>query len=62
MTTPRTVALINRVMREPRGRGFNRIPARTVQIQFLFSLLPGIGLPRRAGSRHGPAAPPRENG
>ncbi len=36
--------LINRFAHEPRGRGFNRILAQTVQIQFLFSLLLSLGL------------------
>jgi len=41
---PATLALIHRFLREPPGRGFNRILVRTVQIQVLFSLLLSVGL------------------
>ncbi|HUI96574.1 MAG TPA: 1,4-dihydroxy-2-naphthoate octaprenyltransferase [Xanthobacteraceae bacterium] len=41
---PPTLVLIYRFVREPPGRGFNRIMVRTVQIQVLFSLLLAIGL------------------
>ena len=41
---PLALALIYRFMREPQGHGFNRILVWTVQIQFLFSLLLGIGM------------------
>ena len=41
---PLTGLLIDRFVREPRGRGFNRILAQTVQIQGLFSLLLALGL------------------
>jgi 1,4-dihydroxy-2-naphthoate octaprenyltransferase len=44
ITLPLTLALIYRFMREPRGRGFNRILVWTVQIQMLFSLLLSAGL------------------
>ena len=44
ITLPLTVALIYRFMREPRGRGFNRILVWTAQVQCLFGLLLGIGL------------------
>jgi 1,4-dihydroxy-2-naphthoate polyprenyltransferase len=36
---PLAVILIYRFMREPLGRGYNRILVRTVQMQFLFGLL-----------------------
>ena len=41
---PLTLVLIYRFMREPPGRGFNRILVWTVQIQLLFSLLLSVGL------------------
>jgi len=41
---PLTLALIYRFMREPAGRGFNRILVQTVYMQFLFSLLLTVGL------------------
>jgi len=41
---PPAVALIYFFLREPPGRGFNRILLQTVRIQLLFSLLLGIGL------------------
>jgi len=41
---PLVVVLIHRFAREPRGPGFNRILAQTVQIQVLFSLLLCLGL------------------
>jgi 1,4-dihydroxy-2-naphthoate octaprenyltransferase len=41
---PLTLALIARFVREPPGRGFNRILVWTVQIQVLFSLLLAAGL------------------
>jgi len=41
---PAALVLIYRFLREPPGRGFNRILARTVQIQVLFSLLLSAGL------------------
>ena len=41
---PPAVALIYRFMREPRGRGFNRILIWTVQIQLLFGTLLSAGL------------------
>ena len=41
---PPTLGLIYRFMREPSGRGFNRILVWTVQIQLLFSLLLSTGL------------------
>jgi 1,4-dihydroxy-2-naphthoate octaprenyltransferase len=44
ITLPLTLALIYRFMREPCGRGFNRILLWTVQIQMLFSLLLSAGL------------------
>ncbi len=44
ITLPLAVVLIYRFMREPPGRGFNRILLWTVQIQLLFSLLFSIGL------------------
>lgn len=44
ITLPLTLVLIYRFMREPRGRGFNRIMLWTVQIQLLFSLLLSAGL------------------
>jgi 1,4-dihydroxy-2-naphthoate octaprenyltransferase len=44
MPLPLVGVLINRFIREPRGRGFNRILLQTVRIQFLFSLLLGVGL------------------
>lgn len=44
VTLPLTLALIYRFMREPRGRGFNRILVWTVQIQMLFGLLLSVGL------------------
>ena len=39
LVLPPALALIYRFMREPAGRGFNRILVWTVQIQLLFSLL-----------------------
>lgn len=44
ITLPLALALIYRFMREPPGRGFNRILVWTVQIQLLFSLLLSVGL------------------
>ncbi len=44
LALPPTVALIVRFMREPPGRGFNRILVWTVQIQVLFSLLLAAGM------------------
>jgi 1,4-dihydroxy-2-naphthoate octaprenyltransferase len=44
ITLPLTLALIYRFMREPPGRGFNRILIWTVQVQCLFGLLLSIGL------------------
>jgi 1,4-dihydroxy-2-naphthoate octaprenyltransferase len=41
---PLTLVFIYRFMREPPGRGFNRILLWTVQIQLLFSLLLSVGL------------------
>lgn len=41
---PLAGALINRFVREPPGRGFNRILLQTVQIQTLFGLLLAVGL------------------
>ena len=41
---PLAGAAIYRFIREPRGRGFNRILVQTVQIQGLFSLLLSVGL------------------
>jgi len=41
---PPTLVLIYRFMREPSGRGFNRILVWTVQIQLAFSLLLSLGL------------------
>ena len=41
---PPALGLIYRFMREPPGRGFNRILVRTVQIQVLFSLLLAAGM------------------
>jgi 1,4-dihydroxy-2-naphthoate polyprenyltransferase len=41
---PVALALVRRFIREPRGRGFNRILAQTAQIQFLFGLLLCLGL------------------
>jgi 1,4-dihydroxy-2-naphthoate polyprenyltransferase len=41
---PLAGALINRFVREPPGRGFNRILIQTVQIQTLFGLLLSVGL------------------
>jgi len=44
ITLPLTLALIYRFVREPAGRGFNRILVWTVQVQCLFGLLLSIGL------------------
>ncbi len=44
MPLPLVGMLISRFIREPRGRGFNRILLQTVRIQFLFSLLLSVGL------------------
>ena len=44
LALPPALALIYRFMREPPGRGFNRILVWTVQIQLLFSLLLAAGL------------------
>jgi 1,4-dihydroxy-2-naphthoate octaprenyltransferase len=44
ITLPPTLALIYRFVREPPGRGFNRILVWTVQIQLLFNILLSIGL------------------
>jgi 1,4-dihydroxy-2-naphthoate polyprenyltransferase len=44
LALPPALALIYCFMREPPGRGFNRILVWTVQVQFLFSLLLSIGL------------------
>jgi 1,4-dihydroxy-2-naphthoate octaprenyltransferase len=41
---PLAGVLINRFVREPPGRGFNRILLQTVQIQTLFGLLLSVGL------------------
>jgi 1,4-dihydroxy-2-naphthoate polyprenyltransferase len=41
---PLALVLIYRFMREPHGRGFNRILVWTVQIQLLFSVLLSVGL------------------
>jgi 1,4-dihydroxy-2-naphthoate octaprenyltransferase len=41
---PLTAILIYRFVREARGRGFNRILVRTVQIQSLFGLLLSLGV------------------
>jgi 1,4-dihydroxy-2-naphthoate polyprenyltransferase len=44
LAMPWALVLIYRFMREPPGRGFNRILVWTVQVQVLFSLLFGLGL------------------
>ena len=44
MPLPLVGVLISRFIREPRGRGFNRILLQTVRIQFLFGLLLSVGL------------------
>ncbi len=44
LALPPVVALIYQFVREPRGRGFNRILVQTVKIQLLFSLLLSVGL------------------
>jgi 1,4-dihydroxy-2-naphthoate polyprenyltransferase len=44
LALPLVLLLIHRFAREPRGPGFNRILAQTVQIQVLFSLLLCLGL------------------
>ena len=44
LALPPALALIYRFMREPPGRGFNRILVWTVQIQLLFSLLLAVGM------------------
>jgi len=44
LALPLVLTLIHRFAREPRGPGFNRILAQTVQIQALFSLLLCLGL------------------
>jgi 1,4-dihydroxy-2-naphthoate octaprenyltransferase len=44
IATPLALALVYRFAHELPGRGFNMILARTVQIQFLFGLLLGVGL------------------
>ena len=44
LALPPVLALIYRFMREPPGRGFNRILVWTVQIQLLFSLLLAAGM------------------
>lgn len=41
---PLTLVLIYRFLREPAGRGFNRILVQTAQIQFVFGLLLCVGL------------------
>jgi 1,4-dihydroxy-2-naphthoate octaprenyltransferase len=41
---PMALVLVYRFMHEPRGRGFNRILIRTVQMQFLFGLMLCVGL------------------
>lgn len=41
---PVALALVRRFIREPRGRGFNRILAQTAQMQLLFGLLLCLGL------------------
>jgi len=41
---PLALVLIYRFIHEPRGRGFNRILVLTVQMQFLFGVLLGLGL------------------
>lgn len=41
---PLALASVHSFMHEPRGRGFNLILVRTVQIQFLFGLLLSVGL------------------
>jgi 1,4-dihydroxy-2-naphthoate polyprenyltransferase len=41
---PPALLIIQRFMRVPRGRAFNRILVQTVQVQFLYSLLLAIGL------------------
>lgn len=44
LALPPALTLIYRFMREPPGRGFNRILVWTVQIQVLFSLLLAVGM------------------
>jgi 1,4-dihydroxy-2-naphthoate polyprenyltransferase len=44
IAAPLALALVYRFAHEPPGRGFNMILVRTVQIQFLFGLLLGVGL------------------
>jgi 1,4-dihydroxy-2-naphthoate octaprenyltransferase len=41
---PLALLLVYRFAHEPRGRGFNRILVLTVQMQFLFGVLLGLGL------------------
>jgi 1,4-dihydroxy-2-naphthoate octaprenyltransferase len=41
---PATLVLIYHLLREPPGRGFNRILIQTVRIQLLFSVLLSVGL------------------
>jgi 1,4-dihydroxy-2-naphthoate octaprenyltransferase len=41
---PLALLLIYRFMNEPRGRGFNSILVLTVQMQFLFGAMLGLGL------------------
>jgi 1,4-dihydroxy-2-naphthoate octaprenyltransferase len=44
VAAPVALALVHRFIHEPRGRGFNRILVRTVQMQSLFGLLLCLGL------------------
>jgi 1,4-dihydroxy-2-naphthoate octaprenyltransferase len=41
---PVAIAMIYYFMREPRGRGFNRILVRTVLTQLFFGMLLALGL------------------
>jgi hypothetical protein len=41
---PAALGMIYYFVREPRGRGFNRILVRTVFTQFLFGILLSLGL------------------
>ena len=44
LALPPALLLIYRFLKEPRGRGLNRILVQTVQMQLLFGLLFGLGL------------------
>jgi 1,4-dihydroxy-2-naphthoate polyprenyltransferase len=44
LALPAALLLIHRFIHVPRGREFNRVLVRTVQVQFLFSLLLALGL------------------